>query len=310
MEENIRIQLNEINRLINYDRSKTLVEQESIFTQQLYNPKYGTLSKADTAEKWYEEMDFENWTAHGALETAELVTGLMGMVPFPPLALVSNLASMGFGLANAGLYAYEGEYYDASIAAAFAMIPGPETVSMIKQIKNADGIATVGGKPVLNSKGKEVIEQGVLKNWKKALKSTLEETLRLKGEHWTFKYLVWLSRAVKNYYVKFAGIPIAFDTLYYLYTLTLKGDEQLTAQEARDKSEFKIIVDILKDPTEIINIMIDVFLNEVTEDDIANSEKYTDNAVDSIHAKSPDERERNNMKLANERGWKIPPKKD
>ena len=108
MKGDIKTQLNEINRLMIYDRSKTLIEQESIFTQQLYNPKYGTLSKKDTAEKWYEEMDFENWTAHGMLETAELVTGLIGMVPFPPLAVAGNLASMGFGLTNAGLYAYEG----------------------------------------------------------------------------------------------------------------------------------------------------------------------------------------------------------
>ena len=86
-------------------------------------------------------MGVQNWTVHGVLETAELVTGLLGMVPFPPLALAANLASMGFGLANAGVYAYEGEYYDASIALAFAMIPGPETVSMIKQIKN-DWIVT------------------------------------------------------------------------------------------------------------------------------------------------------------------------
>ena len=146
MEENIRIQLVEMNRLMSYDRSKVLSEQESIFTQQLFNPNYGTLSKPETAEKWYEDMDFQNWTVHGVLETAELLTGLLGMVPFPPVALAGNLASMGFGLANAGVYAYEGEYYDASIALAF-YDTGPETVSMIKKIKNVDGITTVVENP-------------------------------------------------------------------------------------------------------------------------------------------------------------------
>ena len=95
MEENIRIQLVEMNRLMTYDRSKILSEQESIFTQQLFNPNYGTFSKPETAEKWHEDMGVQNWTVHGVLETAELVTGLLGMVPFPPLALAANLATMG-----------------------------------------------------------------------------------------------------------------------------------------------------------------------------------------------------------------------
>lgn len=306
MEENIRIQLIEMNRLMSYNRSKVLSEQESIFTQQLFNPNYGTLSKPETAEKWYEDMDFANWTVHGTLETAELVTGLMGMMPFPPVALVANLASMGFGLANAGVYAYEGEYYDASIALAFALIPGPETISMINKIKNVDGIATVGGKPVLNSKGKEVIEQGVRANWRTALKNSLELTLKEKGIEWTFKYLVWLARFVKNYYVKFAGIPIAVDTLYYFYTLTLKDEDQLSAQEARDKSDFKPFIDILKNPTQLFPIIFNIITNLFTEDDVAKSEQVTEGAVSEIKAKSPEEREREYARIAQENGLKIP----
>jgi len=259
MEENIRIQLVEMNRLMSYDRSKVLSEQESIFTQQLFNPNYGALSKPETAEQWYEDMDFENWTVHGVLETAELITGLMSMVPFPPLAIAANLASMGFGLANAGVYAYEGEYYDASIALAFAMIPGPETVSMIKKIKNVDGIATVGGKPVLNSKGKEVIEQGVLKNWKKALKESLELYAKQNGLEKTLKYVLGITRKLNKpmrVYLSIIGFPIAVDTLYYLFTLAMTEDNKLTAQEQRHKSQFKPVIDILKSPKEQIKIAI------------------------------------------------------
>ena len=259
MEENIRIQLVEMNRLMSYDRSKVLSEQESIFTQQLFNTNYGALSKPETAEQWYEDMDFENWTVHGVLETAELITGLMSMVPFPPLAIAANLASMGFGLANAGVYAYEGEYYDASIALAFAMIPGPETVSMIKKIKNVDGIATVGGKPVLNSKGKEVIEQGVLKNWKKALKESLELYAKQNGLEKTLKYVLGITRKLNKpmrVYLSIIGFPIAVDTLYYLFTLAMTEDNKLTAQEQRHKSQFKPVIDILKSPKEQIKIAI------------------------------------------------------
>lgn len=259
MEENIRIQLVEMNRLMSYDRSKVLSEQESIFTQQLFNPNYGVLSKPETAEQWYEDMDFENWTVHGVLETAELITGLMGMVPFPPLAIAANLASMGFGLANAGVYAYEGEYYDASIALAFAMIPGPETVSMIKQIKNVDGIAIVGSKPVLNSKGKEVIEQGVLKNWKKALEESLKLYAKQNGLEKTLKYVLGVTRKLNNpirVYLSIIGFPIAVDTLYYLFTLSMTEDNKLTAQEQRHKSQFKPVIDLLKSPKEQIKIAI------------------------------------------------------
>lgn len=259
MEENIRIQLVEINRLMSYDRSKVLSEQESIFTQQLFNPNYGALSKPETAEKWYEDMDFQNWTVHEVLETAELLTGLLGMVPFPPLALVGNLASMGFGLANAGVYTYEGEYYDASIALAFAMIPGPETASMIKKIKNVDGIATVGGKPVLNSKGKEVIEQGVLKNWKKALGESLELYAKQNGLEKTLKYVLGITRILNSpirVYLSIIGFPIAVDTLYYLFTLAMTEDNKLTAQQQRQKSQFKPVIDLLKSPKEQIKLAI------------------------------------------------------
>lgn len=259
MEENIRIQLVEMNRLMTYDRSKILSEQESIFTQQLFNPNYGSLAKPETAEKWYEDMNFQAWTVHGVLETAELVTGLLGMIPFPPLTLAANLASMGFGLANAGVYAYEGEYYDASIAMAFAMIPGPETVSMIKQIKNVDGIATVGGKPVLNSKGKEVIEQGVLKNWKKALKESLELYAKQNGLEKTLKYVLGITRKLNKpmrVYLSIIGFPIAVDTLYYLFTLAMTENNKLTAQEQRHKSQFKPVIDILKSPKEQIKLAI------------------------------------------------------
>jgi hypothetical protein len=274
MNRNIKIQLNEISRLMNYNRSKTLIEQESIFTQQLYNPNYGTLSKKDTAEKWYEEMDFENWTAHGMLETAELVTGLIGMVPFPPLAVAGNLASMGFGLTNAGLYAYEGKPYDATIAASFALIPGPETMSMIKQIKNVDGVVSVGGKPVLNKMGKEVIEQGVKSSWKVALKKSLEIYAKKNGLEKTLKYVLGVSRIINKpirVYLSIIGFPIAADTLYYLFTLAMTDDKQLTAQQQREKSDFKPVVDFLKSPKEQIKLaiaLISMLVGLLTEEDV------------------------------------------
>ena len=289
-----------------------------ILTKDPYKEDVWDIYRQDL-EDWEERQEgplefLKDWTVHDWLETAELITGLIGMIPFPPTMLAANLLSMGFGATNAAVYFSEGKNYDASIALAFALMPGPAVASEVKSIKNTISTATKGGKVTEKELVKNIsannVDKVIKNGWRETLKITLRETLQTKGKHWTFKFLVWLSRTIKNYYVKFAGIPIAFDTLYYLYTLTLKGDEQLTAQEARDKSDFKIIIDILKNPTEIINLMIDIVGNDSTEEDIANSEKFTETAANSIKAIPPDERERNNMKLANERGWKIPPKKD
>jgi hypothetical protein len=288
MEENIRIQIIEMSRLMSYDRSKVLSEQESIFTQQLFNPNYGTLAKRETAEEWYEDMDFANWTAHGMLETAELVTGLMGMVPFPPLAIAANLASMGFGMANAGLYAYEGDYYDASIAMSFALIPGPETVSMIKQIKNVDGVVEQGGKMVLNKAGREVIEQGVKNNWKIALKNSLELFAKTNGLEKTLKYVLLVTRKLSKpmkVYLSIIGFPIAVDTLYYLLTLAMTEDNKLTAQQQRQKSQFKPIIDLLKSPKEQIILAIglmSMLVSYLTEEDVESLGEVDESMLEGI----------------------------
>lgn len=288
MTNNIENYINEINRLMKYDRSKTILEQESIFTQSLYNPRYGTLSKSDTAEKWYEEMNFSGWTAHGMLETAELVTGLMGMVPFPPLAIAANLASMGFGMANAGLYAYEGKYYDATIAASFALIPGPETASMIKQIKNVDGVVEQGGRMVLNKAGREVIEQGVKNNWKIALKKSLELFAKTNGLEKTLKYVLFVTRKLSKpmkVYLSIIGFPIAADTLYYLLTLAMTDDNKLSAQEQRDKSDFKPIIDLLKSPKEQIILAIglmSMLVAYLTEEDVESLGEVDESMFEGI----------------------------
>ena len=57
MSNNIENYINEINRLMKYDRSKTLLEQESIFTQQMFNPNYGIFSNPESASGYTENLD-------------------------------------------------------------------------------------------------------------------------------------------------------------------------------------------------------------------------------------------------------------
>ncbi len=302
MEESIKIQLMEINRLISYDRSKTLLEQpESFMDRKLGITNKNTKELGMDVEEYESkvfgigDLDPENWTVHGVLETAELVTGVLGVLPFPPLVLVANLASMGFGLANAGLYAYEGEYYDASIALAFAMIPGPETITILKKIKNVDGITTVGGKPVLNSKGKEVIEQGVLKNWKKALGESLELYAKENGLEKTLKYVLGVTRILNTpirVYLSIIGFPIAVDTLYYLFTLAMTEDNKLTAQQQRQKSQFKPVIDLLKSPKEQIKLAIYLagwFLSFLSKEDVESLGDIDESMFENIKPDLTDE---------------------
>ncbi len=284
MSKNIDIQLNEINRLMSYNRSKTLLEQDgslSLNFDRIY-------SDPETARKHVDSMDFENWTVHGVLETAELVTGLIGIIPFPPLTVVANLASMGFGLANAGVYAYEGEMYDASIALAFAMIPGGETVRLLKQIKKADGLVEEGGKLVLNKAGKEVIEQGVKKNWKKTFRESLNKFAESKGLKKTLQYASFINSKTPTpikIYLSIIGFPIAIDTLYYLFTLAMTDDNKLTAQQQREKSQFKPIIDLFKSPTEQLALAYTIIkwvVAQLTEEDVKNIGEVDERIFENI----------------------------
>ena len=57
-------------------------------------------------------------------------------------------------------------------------------------------------------------------------------------------------------YLSIIGFPIAVDTLYYLFTLAMTEDNKLTAQQQRQKSQFKPVIDLLKSPKEQIKLAI------------------------------------------------------
>ncbi len=121
MDKNTQIQLQEISRLMNYNRSKTILEQETMFTRNLDR----IYSKPESAKKFNKEI-YEY--RHEILDALAIGTFF--------IPLVGPLLSLGIEAGNAALYAAEGDKEMAALAAAFALIPGGEYIRQIPAIKN------------------------------------------------------------------------------------------------------------------------------------------------------------------------------
>jgi len=121
MDKNTQIQLQEISRLMNYDRSKPILEQETMFTRNLDR----IYSKPESAKKFNAEI---HKYRHEILDALAIGTFF--------IPLVGPLLSLGIEAGNAALYAAEGDKEMAALAAAFALIPGGEYIRQIPAIKN------------------------------------------------------------------------------------------------------------------------------------------------------------------------------
>jgi hypothetical protein len=109
-------------------------------------------------------QDFWNEYYHEILLVLEIATSL---IAFP----IGLMISAGIGLANAGLYANEGEYYQAGVTAVFALMPGiGKLVSKIPAIAKlgVKGMGRLGEKMLQRSgnlsKLERVVAVGLVKN--------------------------------------------------------------------------------------------------------------------------------------------------
>lgn len=121
MDKNTQIHIQEISRLMSYDRSKTILEQETMFTRNLDR----IYSKPESAKKFNAEI---HKYRHEILDALAIATFF--------IPLVGPLLSLGIEAGNAALYAAEGDKEMAALAAAFALIPGGEYIRQIPAIKN------------------------------------------------------------------------------------------------------------------------------------------------------------------------------
>lgn len=264
--------IQKINFLISYDGRKPLSEQSV--------PLFGYTAGSD-AWKMREESEkqiiqtLKGWNKHDWLEFAELTTGLLGMVPFPPFALAMNALSIGFGAANAAVYMSEGDPYSASIALGLALIPGPSTLKLGKEVFGKTGGREVIQKlllrkaagetlskkelDLLNKGLKELSSNSKLFNQtvKNSIKLTFREMFSKKGLEWTLKFL--LTPVNKPFFREVVfpiyGATVGVDSMYYLYTLLQKDEQKRTLEEKRMLSDFKPLVDLLKSPTQIFTLI-------------------------------------------------------
>jgi len=133
-------EIDKISKLISYDRSKTLFEQESIFTQQMFNPNYGVFSNPDTAKDWTENISsdfdsfssflcgdnspFKDWFTIPWLEYpseelfCDIVSGIL--IGFGPIGAT---AAIGIEIAHARDLYNKGDKLGAAISLTLGMIP-------------------------------------------------------------------------------------------------------------------------------------------------------------------------------------------
>ena len=168
MDKNTQIQLQEISRLMSYDRSKTLLEQETMFTRNLDR----IYSDPESAKKFNAEI---HKYRHEILDALAIGTFF--------IPLVGPLLSLGIELGNAALYAVEGDKEMAALAAAFALIPAGELIRNIPAVKKYGRNAIVrtfqkanSGKAL--SKADQEILESVAENSNKIGRLAKREALR------------------------------------------------------------------------------------------------------------------------------------
>ena len=115
MDKNTQIHIQEINRLMNYDRSKTINEQ-------FMNPMLG-MPITLTNPVFLNPYEYR----HGILDALAIGTFF--------IPVVGPFISLGIELGNAALYYSEGDKEMAALAAAFALIPGGELIRNVPGVK-------------------------------------------------------------------------------------------------------------------------------------------------------------------------------
>jgi hypothetical protein len=132
--------LNRIKFIMEYDSNKTsienLISEQTAFTNRL-DRIYADPKKAEEFHKqnaammdglydWFASFDTHDWLAF-----VEISTGILGLIPTPLSPLFLGISTLA-GIADAGVYYSEGDYYMAAMMLALAVIPGAELSKAFK----------------------------------------------------------------------------------------------------------------------------------------------------------------------------------
>lgn len=136
MDKNTQIQLQEISRLMNYDRSKTLLEQSEFAMDRRYGISKRNARALNMTDAEYEKelnkgsepiADFVYDWRHEILDVLSIGTFF--------IPVVGPFISLGIELGNAAWYYNEGDKEMAALAAAFSLIPAGELIRTIPGVK-------------------------------------------------------------------------------------------------------------------------------------------------------------------------------
>lgn len=262
-------ELKKIGSLINYDRSKTLMEQDPAWTRNIGRP--GTTSITGTkipGNFGDERMSWDHETS-GWVELALVGTGLiLTLTGFgAPLGAALIGAGTVVGVADAAVYFAEGDPYMGTMMLALNLIPGGELASILtKKAGKEIGEQTIkqsrtimqkfksGGIEALTDAEKFTLDQ-VSNAMKKVTPEIITATTKYAIEaitttlkslplSKTMGLLMALSGKLGKTVFKVGRIAVTIDQLW-----TLQTTPESWRTKMRNKSEFSKIMDMLYDGT-------------------------------------------------------------
>lgn len=274
--------------IMEYDSKKTsienLISEQTAYTNML-DRIYADPKKAEEFHKqnaammkslynWFASFDTHDWLAF-----IEISTGVLGLIPTPLSPLFLGISTIA-GVADAGVYFYEGDKYMGSMMLALSIIPGGELLKAMKGSRVFLKRGVKGSKELikkyksgiklskeemddLTRLGKEFAENSSA--IKKSLTQELSEKL-IKGlSKKTPKYLINLLLILKKLGViklseialKIGGTVYTVDKLYlYIFRDSILNNQK--DLDSRTRNELRMMINKLlgydKEVTEFLQI--------------------------------------------------------
>jgi len=304
-------ELKKIGSLIDYDRSKTLMEQDPGWTRNIGRP--GTTSITGTKipgnigdDNIFKDMSWDHSTAGWVelgLVGAGLILTLTGIGAPVGAALIG--AGTVVGVADAAVYFSEGDPYMGTMMLALNLIPGGELASIltkkagkeigeqtIKQSKTAMEKFKAGGIEALTdaekfaldkvSKAVKKVAPEVIATTTKYAIKVIKTTLKSLPLSKTIGLLMGLSGKLGKTVFKVGRIAVTVDLFW-----TLFSTPESWRTKMRNKSEFSKIMDMLYDGT-LSDVVIDglwelwnMMWNKDGSENVEGRESLQDLIIDS-----------------------------
>lgn len=262
-------ELKKIGSLINYDRSKTLMEQDPAWTRNIGRPGTTSITGTKIPGNFYDgQTDWDHDTA-GWVELALVGAGILLTLTGIGAPVGAALIGAGtvVGVADAAVYYAEGDPYMGTMMLALNLIPGGELASILtKKAGKEIGEQTIkhsrtaiqkfkdGGIEALTDAEKFTLDQvsnamkkvtpEIITATTKYAIEAITKTLKSLPLSKTMGLLMALSGKLGKTVFKVGRIAVTVDKLW-----TLQTTPESWRTKMRNKSEFSKIMDMLYDGT-------------------------------------------------------------